>query len=405
MPQTELICDLRRLEPRRPPAVLLGGLDLTRALGLARVPVIVATADPADPALSSRYVRGVIPLPRGDDYGQKVQTLMAAGEILRQQLGQRIPLFYGSDGPLMMVYDHADELQQCFRFLACPRELGLALLHKDRFVELMLQLGLPVPQTFSWDEVEARRPAGPLLVKPRFKTNWIHSPLYLDLLDKQGKALIFPTAELLLADAGVRPFREQLIVQQYIPGGDDMLLSYHGFADDNGFVMASFCGRKLRTFPRHTGESSYIELIKDPALERFASRAIARMGIRGPFKLDVKRDPRDGRHWLMEINARYTLWNYLGAANGLNLLAVAYGYLLHRSWPQRRGYGTVYRWLDPYIDLNAFREQRDAGQLHWARWLGSLLARPKVQSSFAWTDPVPFVLELRRFMHERMERP
>jgi len=52
MPFLEI--ELGRLSVHRPPAMLLGGLNLVRALGMAGVPVIVASPDTASPAMASR---------------------------------------------------------------------------------------------------------------------------------------------------------------------------------------------------------------------------------------------------------------------------------------------------------------------------------------------------------------
>ena len=50
--------DLGRLCAHRPPAMLLGGINLVRALGMAGIPVIVASAESFTPAMASRYCVG-----------------------------------------------------------------------------------------------------------------------------------------------------------------------------------------------------------------------------------------------------------------------------------------------------------------------------------------------------------
>ena len=51
----------------RPPVMLLGGINLVRALGLARIPVIVASPSAYTPAMSSRYTIGRCELPRNGE--------------------------------------------------------------------------------------------------------------------------------------------------------------------------------------------------------------------------------------------------------------------------------------------------------------------------------------------------
>jgi hypothetical protein len=45
------------------PVILLGGLNVVRALGLAGIPVIVASQDRRAPSTASRYCKGVLELP------------------------------------------------------------------------------------------------------------------------------------------------------------------------------------------------------------------------------------------------------------------------------------------------------------------------------------------------------
>ena len=91
---------------------------------------------------------------------------------------------------------------------------------------------------------------------------------------------------------------------------------------------------------------------------------------------------------LLEINARFNLWHYLGAANGVNLPQVAYEYLVHRRLPLHAEARLRYRWVDLRYDWKA----RRAG-IGTARWLWSLACAPKVYNVFAWRDPAPFLHE------------
>jgi hypothetical protein len=83
-----------------PPVMLLGGLNLVRALGMGGVPCIVATGDRRSLALASRYCRGRLPLPAHDGTDAVVQALRRAGGQLVRRYGGRVPLFYSNDDQL-----------------------------------------------------------------------------------------------------------------------------------------------------------------------------------------------------------------------------------------------------------------------------------------------------------------
>ncbi|HEY3352613.1 MAG TPA: hypothetical protein VGQ83_05160, partial [Polyangia bacterium] len=174
------------------------------------------------------------------------------------------------------------------------------------------------------------------------------------------------------------------------------------FADEQGRVLASFCGRKVRANPPETGESALIELLHDQELDTLGRTLVRRLPLPGPCKIDVKRDPRDGRLVVMEINARFTLWNYLGAVNGVNLPGVAYDYLVDGREPGPLRYTTQYRWLDPYNDYQACRELW--GEYGVRTWLRQILTGDTVQDIFSWSDPQPFMRLLRHRLLLRVRR-
>ena len=403
---SQLVLDVRlhALRRERPPVVLLGGLSLLRSLQFAAIPAVVATSDPGDPALWSRHVAGVLHLPdpaRGER--ATVDALLAAGEQLHERLGVKVPLFYGNDDQLSLIYCHRDLLARDYLLLLNEPALGLALLEKDRFEVLARELDLPVPRSWSWPaEAEAalRNAPGPKVIKPRKKTRW-DAAMRQRLLGGEGKALVFDTARDLIAHVPAA-HADELSIQDYVPGDDRRLFSFHGFADENSRLLGWFVGRKVRTFPRHTGESSFLELSHNDELVRLGQELTARLALKGIFKMDFKQDERDGRFYLLEVNGRFSLWNYLGAANGINLPRVAYDYLVYGRTEPARPYRTRYRWLKLALDYRAFRQLRAEGALGAAGWLRSILSTPSVYHCFEWTDPGPLLAvwtrRARRFL-------
>jgi predicted ATP-grasp superfamily ATP-dependent carboligase len=135
-----------------------------------------------------------------------------------------------------------------------------------------------------------------------------------------------------------------------------------------------------------------------------ARRVAEAAGLKGIFNVDFKRDPRDGTLRVLEINARYNFWLYLGAKNGLNLTKVIYDHLVARKQPTRADYSTTYRWLDPGLDMGAYRMLSRAGELGFARWAASLVFARKIYSVFSWSDPAPFVKVWRERLAHRWAR-
>ena len=380
------------------PVILLGGLNIVRALGHAGVPVIVATQDPHAPSTTSRYCAGVIELPPLADRDAVVEALVRAA----RPYGAQLPLFYDNDDRLALVQDCRAALAPHFALLLNEPALADALLEKSRFQALAERTGLPVPRRIEWSTLGPER--GPILVKPKTRTAWDDSSVRMQLFGGAGKARVFADGRAARIDPLLAKLADKLQFQEYVPGGDESIWSFHGFAAPGGEVLASFVGRKIRTYPALTGDSSYLQLAENDSLQALGRGIAARLGLAGIFKMDFKRSSETGRFYLLEVNTRFNLWHYLGAVNGVNLPKVAYDYLVHARKPSPVKAATRYRWLSLREDWRAHRE----GQLGFVDWLLSLAWFPKVYDIFAWGDPLPFVRywtgRIRAALSRRMTR-
>jgi predicted ATP-grasp superfamily ATP-dependent carboligase len=388
--------DLRRFHPNRPPVVLLGGLNVARATGLAGIPVIIASADAECPVFASRFCDASLRLPRLED---AMDSLLRLGERLNAALGKEVPLFYGNDDYLNLILQNRGRLAQYFRFIVNDPEVAAALMDKERFDAFTRRGGLPVPRTLEWEELETL--SGPVLVKPKVKLAFEQSMIFVRLLGRAGKARVFASPQEVLANPLACTLRQDLVFQEYIAGDDRQIWSYHGYADEASRILVWFTGRKIRTYPALTGISTYVELQQHDELAALGREIVARVPLKGVFKIDFKQDPRTGRFLMLEVNARFNLWHYLAAANGLNVPRVAYDYLLHKKIPATMPRArTSRRWLSLGADFRAYRDLASRGELGLWRWLVSLAASRKVYDVFAWSDPLP----LARYWMQRIHR-
>lgn len=398
--------DAGSFHPERPPVLLLGGLNLVRALGLGGVPAIVASPRPDWPASTSRFAHGSLLLPALERHEAVLETLLAAGKRLAGALGRRVPLFYGTDDYLSLILQNHEALAEYFTLILNERDVGQALLDKERFEAFCRSRELPVPRTLDWNELGSWY--GPVLVKPKVKIGYGDSAIFHRLFSGAGKARVFSSGPELAALPLAQQLRDDLLVQEYVRGDDRNLWSFHGYADEDGKLLASFIGRKIRTWPPLTGESSFLELAHDSAFGFVGKHVAARVPLRGVFKIDFKQDAVTGAWRVLEINARFNLWHYLGARNGINLPRVAYDYLVQGVRSGAADYRTTHRWLSLRNDHRAYRRMAARGELGAWGWLRSLLEAPKVYDVFSWSDPKPFLrhwtVKLRSAFTRRMHR-
>ncbi len=308
--------------------MLHGDLNMLRCFAGTGVRTVILSSDPEDPCFFSRHCgqRRLIADAAVDPTG-------ALADL--RELGKLVPgrpvFFYGDDAMLLLVSRHRKELGDRFRFLLPAATLVEALVDKLRFAALARELSLPVPRTVTSTEhrtgaeIAAELPL-PVILKPFCHLGWRTSPAVLGLGAGPLKALIARDGDELQRMVGQRmaSFSPDFVAQEFIPGGEEHVYSFHAYLDAERRPLGHYVGRKIRTYPRRAGVSTYLELTVDPELTRIGFEVLARLGLAGVVKLDFKRDPDTGRFYLLEVNPRFNLWNHLGAAAGVNLPWLAY---------------------------------------------------------------------------------
>ncbi len=382
-----------------PGAVLHGDVNMLRCFAGAGVRTVVLASSPDSPSFYSRHCgqRRLIA-----DCGVDPEGALADLRALGRLLPGRPVLYYGDDAMLLLVSRNREELGERFRFRLPDAPLVEALVDKLRFAALARELALPVPRTVASAEHRtaaeiARVLPAPWILKPFCHLGWRTSAAVLGLGVGPVKALhAGDLAELERMLARIESFSSDFVVQERIPGGEEQVYSFHAYLDGQRRALGHYVGRKIRTYPRSAGVSTYLELCDEPELTRLGLDVLARLGLEGVVKLDFKRDPRTGRFYLLEVNPRFSLWNHLGAASGVNLPLLAYRDLAGLPAPAAQAARTGVRWLSLADDARTFvRSFAPAGELSLWGWLASLRG-PKVYDVFAWDDPSPFVMNLVR---------
>jgi predicted ATP-grasp superfamily ATP-dependent carboligase len=132
-----------------------------------------------------------------------------------------------------------------------------------------------------------------------------------------------------------------------------------------------------------------------PEVAELSRRLLTAFGWRGLVGVEWKRDRRDGRWRLMEINARTVIGNQLAISAGVDLPWIAYCEL--RDPPEPVAPVTRFRvgvqWVNEDLDPKAFRDLRAAGRLTTGQWIRSL-ARTRSWALWSWRDPKPFAMRL-----------
>jgi D-aspartate ligase len=381
--------------------VLFGSLNVLRCFGAAGIPVMVVDSDAESLTLRSRYARAkqVIACPR-EEPNKAVEDLVSVGKAF----AERPMLAFDSDAMLLLVSRNREALGRYYRFLLPDPDMVEDLVGKLRFAALAERLNWPAPRSIvASPDVTAedivRRIGLPCVLKPNSHIGRFLSQVLQHERDRPHKVLRVDTVEeLRRAYSRMQGYCDSFIVQEYVPGGDDSLYSFHACFDGNSRPLACFVGRKIRTYPKNTGFSTCLELVREPEVVRLGIEMMQGIKFVGPMKIDFKKDETRNCFLALECNPRMNLWMYLGTACGINLPAMALADLAGQPVTPLMQYRTGVKWLSFGDDARAFlREYRPAGDCTWAQWLWSLRGR-KVHDVFAWRDPWPWSVCAMRYV-------
>jgi D-aspartate ligase len=305
----------------RTPAVVVdvgwvNGLAAIRTLGRGRVPVIALDRQSSALGFRSRYALGLVcPDPVEDEDGF-VALLAAIGDAL----GRPAPIFPTHDAELGAVARAAPALAGRFLY-PFPHWESLERIQRKRVqLEEADAAGVPIPAT-AYPESAAEALAAaestgyPVLVKPS-------DPIGFRRRFRRQAFRCTTQRDLERAYADAEPFAP--MVQELIPGGDDELYTLGSYVAADGEPLGLFSGRKLRQTPPVVGTCRVGEAVWVPEVVDQGLRLLARLGFHGLSQVEFKRDPRDGRYKLMEVNPRLWQWHGLAAACGVDLVRIAY---------------------------------------------------------------------------------
>ena len=226
----------------------------------------------------------------------------------------------------------------------------------------------------------------PAIVKPAFSHLGFHTP--------GAKALRCADAEELRAVlAGIEGV--EVLLQEYVPGGDDELYTAGVFTCEDGHL--AFTGRKLKQHPPGLGIARLAETVDEPGLVPGSVALLRELGYEGVAQVEYKRDHRDGRYRLMEANFRPWTWIGLATACGTNLPLAAHRWALgEESWARTPARATVretraaarprrWVWLVPEARY-VLRDLLQGVTPQPERWRGI-----RAEAFFSRSDPSPFL--------------
>ena len=368
-----------------PPAVVLqssyaNGLGIIRGLGSKGVPVIALDTDPRALGFRSRYAAGMLcPDPRRDE-----EAFLVFLEGLGRRLPQRGVVFPTHDEYIWAVARNAARLEPWYAIPFSHWDAMRRLADKEEQLRAAWRVDVDTPRTeFVRSAADLAGAAAdlefPAIFKPveslAFKERFARPVLRIET-----RAELEQVYER-VNDCGT------LMLQEIVPGGDDELWSVGSYLDACCEPLAVFTGRKLRQHPRQFGTARFAESAWMPELADAGVRLLKELGFHGVSQVEFKRDPRDGRFRLMEVNARHWLWHSLSTACGVNLSLCAYRDAIGRPFTAPRQ-SDGRKWIMSSRDLPDTLRETLRHETSPVEWLRSLPGT-RVDGLYSLTDPWP----------------
>jgi D-aspartate ligase len=371
-------------------ALILGGahgsLAVVRSLGRRGIPVWHLT----DGNLLSRFSRYTTHSARwlGPAHPAALRFLLDYCESQGLDGWVLIP---GGDSEVRFLAENHAALSPRYKLITEPWETIAPLYDKRRMYAEAERLGLSVPKAYSAAEVLCGKGGAvcfPLVIKPA--TREASNPL---TRAKAWRVNDAPELAVRLREAtAMMGGPDGVVLQELIPGGGEQQYSYAAIWN-NGAPIVSLTARRTRQFPVDFGfTSTFVETVEDPGIRADAERLLAAAAYHGLVEIEFKRDEREGRFKILDINTRIWTWIGLGERAGVDFPYLAWCVAL--GLPVEAGAARPgIAWTHLSRDLVAALQEVATGRLPLRNYLRSL-AMPRISAAFAGDDWLPGLLDL-----------
>jgi predicted ATP-grasp superfamily ATP-dependent carboligase len=215
----------------------------------------------------------------------------------------------------------------------------------------------------------------------------------LSFQEKKLKVIAYSRKELLQRYKEFCSFVKppEIMIDEYIPGPCELQYSFGSFFKQKE-PIGIFVGRKLRQRPIDFGTGTLCDSIWVPEVVDLGIRLLKAVNYYGVSEIEFKKDPRDNKFKLIEINTR--LWGFHGLAKrcGVNFAYMLYRDALGEEIQQIEKFKENIKWIHIYTDLLATYMEMKNGDFVLKKYLQSVKGK-KDFAVLSLRDPFPFIVE------------
>ncbi|WP_116223562.1 carboxylate--amine ligase [Pelolinea submarina] len=365
----------------------INALGLIRSLAIEHIPSISISREKFGLGLYSNQTIGL----HCPDYRKSPEDLAAALLELSCRLKQPGILMPTDDLTLEALIQIDEQISPYFIKSYPSANLLDFILDKYNQYLSAKSAGVPVPFTIAPEKISDLdnwpEQFFPCVVKGRRGKQFNMTTGFQAFLIKSRRELEdFYTAT---AQAGV-------IIQEYIPNGDDHLFGYSSYISSSGELLGEFISQKTQQIPRGLGVMCRGVGNSGAAVGAQSLAWLQSLGYTGFSYIEYKLDPRDGQYKLIELNARSWLNQFMATLSSVNFPAIIYHSCAGEKLPPMKKQVDGVEWVSWMEDVLYVLGDIIRGRFNFREWKASLPHGRDVL--FGWKDPLPaFIIPLYLF--------
>ncbi len=359
-------------------------LGVIRSLGKHHIPIIALDPSLGAIGLFSKYCKGIVcpdPKEKEEEY---ISFLLGVAEQMNSK-GVLIPT---SDEHVLAISRHRNVLESCYHLTAAKPDVIEKIVNKRRYYEIVEKLRMLYPKTYFPDDVSTVKGVSkdityPCIIKPIFSTEF----------GKQFGVKIFKAnsaEELIKAYSKAISGGYEAVIQEVIPGDDANIYGFCSYANREFEPVGIFIYKKIRGYPEGFGVCSLVESTFEPEIIVLGTQILKIFNYHGISEIEFKKDTRDGKFKIIEMNARTWAENSLAVRCGVDLSYMAYMDAIGKEVEGAISEKVGVKWLNVFIDIRSFLETMSRGELSLIKWV-NFLRGEREYAVFDWSDPLPFL--------------
>ena len=295
-------------------AVVVGGdfhgLGIMRSLGRHGVPVCVVD-DEYSIGRFSRYATHSVRAPNLRDGAQVVEFLRNLG---RKMNLQGWVLFPTRDELVEAFSKNRKALSEVFRVPTPEWDVVKWACNKWNTYAMVEKIGIATPKTWcprTVADIDQIDTDFPVCIKPAVKVEFFYATKA-----KAWRAENREELKSLFAKALLHVGSSEVLVQEIIPGDGTTQFSSCVFFK-NGSALATMEAQRWRQHPPEFGRAAtFVQSLDLPEIVEPTLRLLREMNYYGLVEVEYKRDHRDGKYKLLDVNTRTWGFHALGGPAG-----------------------------------------------------------------------------------------